>query len=157
MSAHCAVLGADITATPPGMAVGANEMNEEQKKWSRQYSSNFGAKEFLRLGCAIIIWLLIGIGISIAFDLAGYSWGSIVIAIFFIAMFTFAFTAYSRKSSYLLLRKIIGNDSFPQEPYPRSTVKTPRQPLPWLYYVLAIWRWILALFVLYFIIKYVLK
>lgn len=95
-------------------------MDDEQKRWSAQYTANIGVREFLRLFCAIMLWVLIGVGTSIVFDLAGYSFGSIIISIFIIMMFVFPFFAVSRKPTYLLLRKILGNESLPKEPYPRS-------------------------------------
>jgi len=133
-------------------------MSDEQKEWSKQYTSNIGAREFLRLSCAIVTWIFLGAGVSVLFGLAGYdSLSSIVFGIFFVALFVFAFISPRRKQTYLLLRKILGNENLPAEPMPRSTVKISRKPLPLLYYVLAIWRWILGLLVLYFIIKYVFK
>src|SRR5512138_1975841 len=101
-------------------------MNEEQKRWSDQYSSSVGAKEFLRLSCAVLLWSFILIAISILFALAGYSssimnWVFSTILVF--SIFICPLIALRSKSGYALLRKILGNENLPKEPYPRSTVK----------------------------------
>ena len=129
-------------------------MNDEQKEWYKQYSSNIGAKEILRLGCAIILWIFIGFGISFLFVLAGYSNSSIVFVIFFIMLFVFPFIAFSRKPIYSFLRKILGNENLPIEPMPRSTMKIHRQPLPWYGYLPGIWGWLMGLALLYAVIRY---
>ena len=85
-------------------------MDEERKKWLAQYAANIGAREVLRLGCAIITGIFISGGISTALDLAGYSNSFIISAIFFIIMFVFAFISKSRKPMYSLLRKILENE-----------------------------------------------
>jgi len=64
------------------MAAGANEMGEEQKNWSKQYTSNIGTKEVIRLGCAITIWLFFGLAISIPLGVAGSSWASMIFVLF---------------------------------------------------------------------------
>src|SRR5689334_6688772 len=110
-------------------------MNDKQKAWNRQYTSNIGTKEFVRLGCAIMLWIFIGIGVSFAFELAGYSASGMAFGIFIIILFVFPFIAYSRKSTYSLLRKILGNENLPIEPMPRSTVKLQREPRPWWAYL----------------------
>ncbi|HXD09402.1 MAG TPA: hypothetical protein VN653_05005 [Anaerolineales bacterium] len=129
-------------------------MNDEQKEWYKQYSSNLGAKEILRLGCAIMLWIFIGLGISTSFALAGYSNSSIIIVIFFIMLFVFPSIAYSRKPMYSLLRKILGNKILPVEPMPHSTMKIPRQPLAWYGYLPGIWGWLMGLALLYAVIRY---
>src|SRR5574342_694199 len=114
-------------------------MNDEQKEWSKQYTSNIGAKEFLRLGCAIMLWVFIGVGVSLIFELLGYSVHNIVFGTFFIILFVLPFVAYSRKPAYSLLRKILGNENLPREPYPRSNMKITRPPRPWWSYLPGIW------------------
>ena len=126
-------------------------MDEEQRKWYQQYLASFGVREFFRFGCFLIFW------ISLAGVLTVILKSSMVFLAFFILMFMVAIIAPRWRPAYHLLRLIWGNQNLPYEPYPRSTTKFPRQPLPWLYYVLAIWRWLLALLVSYFIIKFVLK
>ena len=132
-------------------------MNEEPKEWSRRYNLSIGMKEIIRLGCAIIIWIFIGVVISLALELAGYSLSSIVFGIFFVSPFVFAFIAASRKSTYSLLRKILGNENLPHEPFPRSTVKIPHRPLPWWAHLPGIWGWLMGLALLYAVIRYLSK
>ncbi len=132
-------------------------MDDRRKAWSEQYNKNFGVKELLRFSCASGIWMSLGVALSVALASTGYTAAEYVFLIFLITFFAFPIIAITWVPAYTLFRKILGNENLPAEPMPRSTVKTSRQPLPWLYYVLAIWRWILALFVLYFIIKYALK
>jgi hypothetical protein len=126
-------------------------MNDEQKIWSRQYASSIGTKEFIRVGCAIIIWIFLGIGLTLAFHLTGYSADSAIFNIFFIAMFAFQFVATRWKPAYSLLRKILGNENLPIEPYPRTISKTLNEPRPWWSYLPGIWFLILELVILYII------
>ena len=133
---------------------GGEQMNDEQKEWYKQYSSNLGAKEILRLGCAIILWIFIGLGISTPLALAGYSNSFIIFVIFFIMLFVFPSIAYSRKPMYSLLRKILGNKNLPIEPMPHSTMKILRQPLPWYGYLPGIWGWLMGLALLFAVIRY---
>ena len=128
-------------------------MDEQQKEWQKQYTTNFGAKELLRLGCAIIIWIFVGGGISIAFDFAGYAASFVVLSIFFIVIFVFASFAKSCKPGYSLLRKILGNENLPNEPYPPSSIKAVRAPRPWWSYLPGLWGWLLLLLLLYIILK----
>jgi len=129
-------------------------MDEERRKWLAQYAANIGAREVLRLGCAIITGIFISGGISTALDLAGYSNSFIISAIFFIIMFVFAFIAKSRKPMYSLLRKILGNENLPTEPMPRSPMKISHQPRPWWSYLPGIWFLLLDLIILYIIIRH---
>jgi hypothetical protein len=96
-------------------------------------------------------------GISVAFELAGYSWGSTVFTIFFIAMFGLAIMAPTRRLGYLLLREIIGNENLPKEPYPRSKVKIPREPRRWWSYLPGVWFSLMTFLALYFAIEHLLK
>jgi hypothetical protein len=53
------------------LLLGGNAMDEEQKKWSQQFTANFGAREFVRLGCAVLIWQTAGIGLTLISRNAG--------------------------------------------------------------------------------------
>ena len=119
-------------------------MEQQRKKWLAQYAANIGAQEFLRLGCAILLWIFIGLGLTVPFALAGYSNRFLIFVIFFIMLFMFPFIAYSRKPMYWLLRKILGNENLPTEPMPPSTMKIRRQPLPWYSYLPGIWGWLMG-------------
>jgi hypothetical protein len=132
-------------------------MNERQKEWSRQYTSNIGAKEFLRLCCAIMAWVFVGVGISISLELAGYSGGSLIISVFIVAMFVFPFVAFSGRSTYTILRKILGNENVPKGPFPRFPTKIPREPRPWWSYLSGLWFTLMTLITFYFAFKHFLK
>ena len=132
-------------------------MDEEQKAWSKQYASNIGTKEILRLGCAIMTWIFIGVGVGLAFDLVGYSYSSIIFVIFLVMLFVFPFIAPSRKPTYSLLRKILGNKNLPPEPFPGKLIKLQSQPRPWWSYLSGIWFLLLDLIILYIIIRYFFK
>jgi len=130
-------------------------MDDEQKKWRKQYSSSLGAKEYIRLSGAIVIWEFIGMAIALAIALPGKNekLSDIIIAIFTLSIFVFPILIRWRLA-YSLLRAIVGNKNLPTEPMPRSTIKLPPQPKPWFYYLLVIWNWALALLLLYLVIQY---
>lgn len=135
-------------------------MNEEQKRWSYQYSSNFGAKEFLRLSCALIIWVFVLIIISVLFALAGYSsnlmsW--IFSTILVISILFLPVIALRTISGYVLLRRILGNENLPNEPYPRSIIKVSREPRPWWAYLPTIWWILIDLLLLAAVLKWLSK
>ncbi|HLO17989.1 MAG TPA: hypothetical protein VK206_24375 [Anaerolineales bacterium] len=132
-------------------------MDDKRKQWSEQFNKNLGVRELLRFSCASGIWISLGIAISVAIAVTGYTRSEYAFLLFLITFFIFPIIAMTWLPAYTLFRKILGNENLPAEPMPRPTVKISRQPLPLLYYVLAIWRWILGLLVLYFIIKYVFK
>ncbi|HLO17328.1 MAG TPA: hypothetical protein VK206_21020 [Anaerolineales bacterium] len=129
-------------------------MNEEQKEWSKKYTASIATKEFLRIGCAIMLWVFLGAALALASDLAGYSWGPIIFGVFLMMMFIFPFAAPSSKAMYPLLRKILGNENLPTKSMPRSTVKIRREPLPWWGYLLGIWHWVMILFILFIVLKW---
>ena len=133
------------------IAVGANKMNEERNRWNKQFSSNIGAWELLRLGCFVVIWMLLAVALSSIF----YTSQLIQIflfTIFLISLFAFAIFSQTWKPAYSLLRKIFGNKNLPSEPLPHSTVKIPRQRLPWWGYSFGIWFLLLDLLILYIIL-----
>ena len=149
---------------PLRMAAGdggwSKPMNEEQKKWSSQYTSNIGGREFLRLGCAIGSWILILVGLTIVFGFVGLSskfTGLLFGTILVISFGLFPFIARSWGPGYSLVRRILGNQNLPEEPYPRSTAKIPRPPLAWWGYLLAIWHWLLLLVILFILLKWYLQ
>ena len=147
MKALCAEDGAPSLQSPPRTAAGANEMDEEQKEWYKQYSASFGVWEFVRFGCFFLFWIFSGLALTSIFN------NSAIFVIFFIAIFVFAIIASRWKPAYSLLRKILGNKSLPIEPRPHSIVKIPRQPLPWWGYLFGIWFLLLDLLILYIILK----
>ena len=83
-------------------------MNEEQKKWQEEFSSNSGGTtEVLRVGCAFIIWHVIGIGLYLWSGNMGYMLIWIAISLSFITLST------RWQPTYSLLRKILGNKNLP--------------------------------------------
>jgi len=129
-------------------------MGEERKEWFEQFNRNFGVREILRFGCAIVIWIILGAALGVAFEIAGYSAGGYIFVFFLLMLFMFPPLAYGWKPTYRLFRIILANENLPIQPPPRSTIKTVRPPLPRWYYLLVIWRWILGLLVLYFMTRY---
>ncbi len=126
-------------------------MDEKQNEWLKQFWTNHGLKEFVRLGVAITIWMFVVILLAITFD------NSIFAAIFLLSLFVLPFLALRWKPGYLVYRNILGNENLPTEPMPRSTVKVHRQALPWWSYLPGIWFGLMALIALYFAIKYLLR
>jgi hypothetical protein len=133
-------------------------MDDERKKWSEQYNNNTGPREIFRFGCALMIWMFFGVAITLAFEFAGFHATAIIIfTIFFISMFVLPIIFLSWKPGYAVLRKILGNKNIPVEPMPRSTMKLPREPRPWQYYLLVAWRYLILLILLYAVVKWLLK
>ena len=136
-------------------------MNEEQKKWTEQAARNFGGREFLRFGCAIMLWVLIWIAVLVTLIYEGLKPAPFISIIFgaiaSIPLFLLPFVARSWKPAFWLLRKILGNESFPNKPYPRSRVKIPREPRPWWSYLPGLWCGLLTLLVFYLAIRYFLR
>ncbi len=126
-------------------------MDEKQNEWLKQFWTNHGLKELVRLGLAITIWLFVVILLAITFDNPNYA------AIFLLTMFVLPFLALRWKPGYLVYRKIAGNKNLPLEPMPHSTVKIIRQPRPWWSYLPGLWFGLLTLILFYFAIKYFLK
>ena len=125
-------------------------MDEEQRKWSHQYSSNLGAREFLRFGCTFLLWLLIGPALSLTLGNVVY------FLIFLVGVFVFPFLA-RRQPAYSLLRLIFGNKNLPYEPMPGGIRKTQSAPRPWWSYLPGIRGWLMFLLLLSFAIKYISK
>src|SRR5574341_1324169 len=91
-------------------------MDEEQKKGYDQFSAGFGVEEFLRFGCAFVIWQGMGIGLFFLSGNVGYM--LICIAIYF----TFPTLTACWQPAYSLLRKILGNKNLSPKltPYKRK-------------------------------------
>src|SRR6202142_3790368 len=121
-------------------------MDDEQKK-SYKHSSSSGAKEFARVGSAIIVWQFIGVAIALAIALPGKNekLSDITIAIFTLSIFVFPFLSRWWRPADSLLRAIAGNENLPTEPMPRSTIIILRQPRPWWSDLPGIWGWLMLL------------
>ena len=152
MNALCAVLGASLLQSPPRTAAGANEMDEEQKKWDEQFWRNFGAREYLRFSCFVGIWMFLAAALCLIFYTSKLI-PSLLITVVLICLFVFAIFSRTWKPAYSFFRKILGNKNLPIEPRPHSIVKIPRQPLPWWGYLFGVWFLLLDLLILYIILK----
>jgi hypothetical protein len=133
-------------------------MDEDPRKWSNQYYSNLGGKEFLRSGCAIGLWFLLG------FVLGDIFYSKLLLFVFIAILFIYSVLAPIWTPMYLIHRKILGNPNLPTKPIPRRRMKVPRlagQPILWIYQVpailMAMMKLLISLLVMYFIIRYVLR
>jgi hypothetical protein len=126
-------------------------LDDEQKKWQKQYASNFGTREFIRLAVAIVAWIFLGLAIS---TIVG---SSAIFAVFFIALFGFAIISSRWGPTYYLLRRIIGNDNLPTEPFPRTLIMFSKQPRPWWSYLPSLWWLLLDVILLVLVIRYLTK
>lgn len=120
-------------------------MNDKQKEWFKQYSESFGVREFFRFGFFLALWVILGVFALIIFE------NQKLIYIFFFTSFVFAIFSPRYKFTYSILRKIIGNDSMPPEPMPRSSTKI-RHRREWWSYLPSLW-WLLMLLLLLYALK----
>src|SRR4026208_1822340 len=110
-------------------------MNDEPKIWKKQYYSNFGGKEFLRLACFVNLWLWLGMGMKGIFNSA---W---IMVVFSALLMVHLLLALVWKPMYILHRKILGNPNLPTEPMPYRRIQAPRptsQPIASWYYAPAV-------------------
>jgi hypothetical protein len=99
-------------------------MDEEQRIRSEQYARNFGAKELLRLGCALMTLLIGGVALGFAFNNAG------IMIIFTTLFFGITWFAPFWQPAYTIVHKIMGNRELP------STLPTlPKSQRKWWYYI----------------------
>ena len=127
---------------------GNHKMDEKQKEWDKQVSSNFGAREFLRFLAAFFAWIFLGVAASIILR------STLVFLIFFLTAFAFFSVASRWKWAYKILRKILGNKNLPIEPMPRIHMRSLTQRLPWYSYLPGILLLLLSLLLAYLFIKY---
>ena len=83
-------------------------MDQEQKEWREQFWKNSGGtREVIRLGCAFVIWLGIGMGL--------YFWSGNVGYLLISMAFFFSFPTLTQywQPAYSLSRKILGNENIP--------------------------------------------
>jgi magnesium-transporting ATPase (P-type) len=126
-------------------------MDEEQRKWQKQYSSHMGAREFLILIGAIMGWVLIGALISVMTN------SFAVFLIFFVSMLVFAVVSTRWKPAYSILYKLLGNKNLPTEPFPRAFSLHSRQQRVWWSYLPGLWWLILVVILLLLVIRYFAK
>jgi len=126
-------------------------LDDEQRKWQKQYISSLGSRELWRLAVAVIAWLLIGVVISVI------TGSSVIFDVFFVTLFVFAFIAPKWKPAYSILRKIAGNEDLPTEPFPRATNRFSSQSRPWWSYLPSIWWLLIDLLLLLAVLGYLSK
>lgn len=126
-------------------------MDDEQKAWYRQFSSNFGPREYMRFSGVFIAWMCLGLILAIVLG------SSTIIMPFLLGAFLFAAMARYSRTTYRALRFILGNPNLPPEPMPRAKDKQPHEPRAWWSFIPGIWFWILSLAVFYLAIRYFLR
>jgi hypothetical protein len=126
-------------------------VDDDRREWQRKFTSNFGAREFLRLFGALVVWSFLCVAIAVIFDSA------VISTILTFAFFVFLIVSPNWKPTYSVFRKILGNKNLPIEPRPSSQTKVVLQKHPWWYYLPGIWGWLMALILMYLVIKYFTK
>jgi hypothetical protein len=127
-------------------------LDEMQKAWQKQFVSNSGAVELLRFAGVFILWLLIGMGVAILFPFPVLS--SIIFVSFLLSTVAFGLVGTRWRSTYRLLRLIFGNKNLPTEPFPGPIRSVQKQPMPWWAYLPGLWNLLLALALLYVVVRY---
>jgi hypothetical protein len=84
-------------------------MDEEQRQRSEQFARNFGAREFLRLGCLFMTLPIVGLLLGLAFKNAG------IIVIFMVLFWAVLWLAPYWQPAYALVYKAMGNKNIPAE------------------------------------------
>lgn len=82
-------------------------MDDEQKEWYKQFSASLGAEEFIRFGCAFVLWQLTGLGMTLWLQNVG------IMMIFLAPVFLFPTLVTRWQPAYSLFRKITGNPKMP--------------------------------------------
>jgi hypothetical protein len=134
-------------------------MDEAEREKLREFQRNFGPREFFRLGCFIVIWNILG-GI-IAIVLAGVFHkeepNTAVIAVFVLTMFAFPFVVPYWKPANSLFNYMLGNKKPAYPLLHRSSIRLNLSKRPWFYFLPTVWRTILLIILLYFVIRYLSK
>jgi hypothetical protein len=137
------------------LQAGANQMDDDRREWQRKFTSNFVAREFLRLMGAWLIWTFLSVVLGIA--LGVFIDSAVVSTILIFAFFVLLIVSPTWKPAYSVFRMILGNKNLPTEPRPRSHTKLVFQKHPWWYYLPGIWGWLMTLILMYLVIKYFTK
>ena len=123
-------------------------MDEDRRHWHDQFSSNFGAAEYVRFVLALLVWILMGV-------IAGVALRSFAIfGSFLVSGFAFPFVAMKWAPGYRLFRKILGNRNLPEQPSPGPLLRSPADRKPWWAYLPGIWFLILDVILVYLAIQY---
>jgi hypothetical protein len=132
--------------------LGDDPLDEKQKDWQQQFTSNLGAVELLRFAGAFLLWLLIGIGVALLFPSAVVS--TTIFISFLLSTVVFGFVATRPRPAYSFLRIIFGNKNLPKEPFPGHIRRIHTEPLPWWAYLPQLWNLLLTLALLYALARY---
>src|SRR5258706_9093988 len=97
-------------------------MDDKQSESSKQYSANFGVREFLRFGCVYMGWIITGLALGIIFNNGG------ILMIFVAIGFGFLWFAPYWQPAYNLAQKIMGNKNIPS--------KLPKAQYKWWEYII---------------------
>src|SRR6185295_1897814 len=124
------------------------QMDEEQRKWQKQYSSHMGVREVLILGAANIGWLLIGLVLSVVTRFLP------LFLIFLVSTFVFAVVSTRWKPAYSVLYKLLGNKHLPTEPFPHRFKLFSKEPRAWWSYLPSLWLLVLDVILLILAIRY---
>jgi hypothetical protein len=111
-------------------------MGDEQKEWHKQYSSNLGAREFLRLGGVFLGWLMVGLVLGFEFNIG-------ILMIFVSIGFGILWLAPDWQPAHLLVQKIMGNKNIPSK-LPKTRYRVRQYII--LYLVLGIQLYLLPAF-----------
>ena len=123
-------------------------MNEEQKEWQKQFSSNFGAREYVRFAIAFVACIFAGVALAILLR------SVVAFYIFLFVAFAFPLLGSRWKPTYSIFRWILGNKNIPLEPMPHRPLGLPVQKRPWWSYLPGIWWLLIVLVLLFLVIRY---
>lgn len=134
-------------------------MDEAEREKLSEFQRNFGPRELIRLGCFTVIWNMLGVMIAIVLADVFHKEepNAVVIAVCVLTMFAFPIVARYWKPANSLFNFVLGN----KEPaYPllhRSSINLNLRQRPWYYFLPTVWRTILLILLLYFVIRYLSK
>lgn len=121
----------------------------------------YGPREFFRLGCFIMGWILLGIvGLIVMTVLKMEVIGKTVYWVLLMTSFVFPIVGYYWKPANSVMNKVIGNKNLN---YPilslssLSKVKLSLRKQPWYYYLPSLWRLLLIIALFYLAIRYFMK
>lgn len=128
-------------------------MNPERREWRDQFARNIGARETMRFALAFLGMVFLGVALSI---LAGSTTlSTTVFAIFLIALFIFPALSLKWRSTYRVLRFILGNSNLPQDPIPPGTRNKAKHPR--LNFLIGGWWLLMALLLIIVALRYIAK
>jgi hypothetical protein len=134
-------------------------MDEAEREKLNEFQRNFGPREFFRLGCFIMVWNILGVIIAIV--LAGVFHkeepNPAVIAVFVLTIFAFPLVAPYWKPANSLFNFMLGNKKPAYPLLHQPSIKLDLSKRPWCSFLPTVWRTILLIILLSFVIKYLSK